>query len=135
MKAVSPLGRRRTQQKALFETGHKNNPARPGINLRRPVQLGEASGRPRTYGDPLTSEAVTSAVNTPATDRPSITSPASPRLGTQFTAVTSAIMDDSSLTGVTFSYQWVRVDGKNETDITEASAALPQNSTSCSPPR
>ena len=60
----------------------------------------------------------TAASNNFATGAPSITG--TPRVGQVLTADTSAIMDDDGVG--TFIYRWVRVDGRDETDIgTDAS--------------
>ena len=59
-------------------------------------------------------------VNTLATGAPTITG--TPRVGEELTADTSAIADDDGIATPDFTYQWVRVDGDDETDIgTDAS--------------
>ena len=55
------------------------------------------------------------AVNDPATGTPTITGTA--QVGQTLTAVTSAIMDADGLSNVSYTYQWIRVDGGTETDI------------------
>ena len=65
-------------------------------------------------GSPLT-------LNTPATGQPSVTGDAV--LEGVLTADVSAIMDDDGLTNVTFSYQWIRVEGGVETGIAGATSA------------
>ena len=60
------------------------------------------------------------AVNTPATGAPTISGTA--QVGETLTADTSAIADADGLDNATFSYQWVRVDGRTETDIPSAVA-------------
>ena len=60
------------------------------------------------------------AVNTPATGAPTISGTA--QVGETLTADTSAIADEDGLENATFSYQWVRVDGRTETDISNAMA-------------
>ena len=64
---------------------------------------------------------VSAASNTPATGAPTITG--TPRVGQTLTAVTTAIMDDDGLTGVSYTYQWIRVDGGTETNIAGAMAS------------
>ncbi len=59
-------------------------------------------------------------VNTPATGVPTISGTA--QVGETLTADTSAIADADGLDNATFSYQWVRVDGRTETDIPSAVA-------------
>ena len=62
--------------------------------------------------------------NHPATGEPAITGTA--QAGQELTAVTTGIMDADGLTGVDFTYQWVRVDAdgmSNPADITDATAA------------
>ena len=59
-------------------------------------------------------------VNTPATGAPTVTGTA--KLGEALTADTSGIADEDGLDNATFSYQWVRVDGRTETDIPSAVA-------------
>ena len=62
-----------------------------------------------------------SAVNTPATGAPTITG--TPQVGQTMTAVTTAIMDANGLTTVSYTYQWIRVDGGTETNISLATAS------------
>ena len=62
--------------------------------------------------------------NTAATGEPAITGMA--QAGQELTAVTTGIMDADGLTGVDFTYQWVRVDAdglSNPADISDATAA------------
>ena len=72
---------------------------------------------------PLTS-AATAAVraaavtNSPATGAPAITGTA--QVGQTLTAVTTGIMDADGLTNVSYTYQWIRVDGGAETNISGA---------------
>ena len=62
-------------------------------------------------------------VNNLATGAPTITG--TPRVGEELTADTSAIADDDGITTPDFTYQWVRVDGDDETDIgTDASTHI-----------
>ena len=78
---------------------------------------------------PLTSEktAAVAAGNTAATGKPSITGTA--EVGRTLTASTSGISDANGKTkaengdaGYAYTYQWVRVDGTNETDIAGATS-------------
>ena len=72
----------------------------------------------------LTSEAtatVGAADNNFATGAPTITGTA--QVGQTLTAVTTGIMDDDGLTTPGYTYQWIRVDGNTETDISEATAS------------
>ncbi len=62
-------------------------------------------------------------VNNLATGAPTITG--TPRVGEELTADTSAMADDDGITTPDFTYQWVRVDGGDETDIgTDASTHI-----------
>ena len=63
------------------------------------------------------------AANTPATGAPTITGTA--QVGQQLMAVTTAVMDADGLTGVSYTYQWIRVD----TDSTEANISGATSST------
>ena len=63
------------------------------------------------------------STNHAATGEPAITGTA--QAGQELTAVTTGIMDTDGLTGVDFTYQWVRVDADgtpNPVDITDATA-------------
>ena len=59
--------------------------------------------------------------NMPATGQPTLSGTA--RVGETLTVDTSGIMDPDGLTNVTYTYQWVRVDGSDETDITGATTS------------
>ena len=59
--------------------------------------------------------AVAAAANTLATGAPTITGTA--QVGQTLTAGTTAIMDADGLTSPTYTYQWIRVDGTDEEDI------------------
>ena len=65
--------------------------------------------------------AVSAAANTPATGAPTITGTA--QVGQTLTAGTTAIMDANGLTSVSYTYQWIRVDGGTETNIASATAS------------
>ena len=57
----------------------------------------------------------TAAVNTAATGAPAITGTA--QVDQRLTAVTTGIRDDDGLTSVSYTYQWIRVNGGTETEI------------------
>ena len=59
--------------------------------------------------------------NTPATGAPTITG--TPTVGQTLTAATTAIMDANGLNNVSYTYQWIRVDGGTETNISGATAS------------
>ena len=59
--------------------------------------------------------AVSAAPNTLATGAPTITGTA--QVGQTLTAGTTAIVDADGLTSVSYTYQWIRVDGTDEEDI------------------
>ena len=63
---------------------------------------------------------VSAAANTPATGAPAITGTA--QVGQTLTAVTTGIMDDDGLTNVSYAYQWIRVDGGTDADISGATS-------------
>ena len=56
--------------------------------------------------------------NTPATGKPAVSG--IPEVGEALTATTGTVADANGLTGATFAYQWVRVDGGQEEDIPSA---------------
>ena len=58
---------------------------------------------------------LTTRTNAAATGAPVISGTA--RVGETLTALTHAIRDGDGLTGASYSYQWLRVDGGNETEI------------------
>ncbi len=63
-------------------------------------------------------EAVAAKPNSEATGLPTITG--TPQVDETLTASTSAINDKDGLDNVEFSYQWIRSDGNNDTDIPDA---------------
>ena len=73
----------------------------------------------------LTDEAVTYSGNTPATGAPAVTGV--PQVGQTLTAGAGAIADLDGLTTTTFpgdyTFQWIRVDGADETDISGATSS------------
>ena len=58
-----------------------------------------------------------------ATGAPTISGTAT--VGEELTADTSAIMDNDGLTGVSYRYQWVRVDGTTDTNVGSDSSTYP----------
>ena len=64
---------------------------------------------------------VSAAANTAAMGAPTITGTA--QVGKRLTAVTTGITDANGLTSVTYTYQWIRVDGGTEADITGANSS------------
>ena len=58
--------------------------------------------------------------NNTATGKPTIRGMA--LVAQTLTASTTGIMDDDGLTGVSYSYQWIRVDGSDEDDISGATS-------------
>ena len=63
---------------------------------------------------------LTVSANNPATGAPTISGTAQVR--ETLTAATSGIMDADGLTGVRYSYQWIRVDGGTESNISGATS-------------
>ena len=61
------------------------------------------------------------AANTPATGAPTITGTA--QVGQTLTASTTGIADANGLTTPSYMYQWIRVDGTDEADLTDKTAA------------
>ena len=68
--------------------------------------------------DSATTEAA--VANTPATGNPFITGLTTPQVGQSLSASVGSINDADGTTNVVVSYQWIRVDGATETDITGA---------------
>ena len=60
-------------------------------------------------------DTTTASTNTAATGAPTITGTA--QVGQTLTAVTTGILDADGLTSPTYTYQWIRVDGTDEADI------------------
>ena len=65
--------------------------------------------------------AVAALPNSPATGQPTITGTA--QVDETLTANTSGIADEDGLTNPSFSYQWIRNDGSEDTDIQDATAS------------
>ena len=98
-----------------------------------PVRLGQLNGA----GDPIDSNRAEPAgtnrhyyalsnifvvPNTPATGQPAVTG--TPRVNETLTADTSGITDPEGTDNAVFTYQWIRVDGNDETDIDGATRAI-----------
>ena len=62
----------------------------------------------------------TPTTNTPATGNPFITGLPTPQVGQSLSASVGSINDADGTTNIVISYQWIRVDGATETDITGA---------------
>ena len=77
-----------------------------------PVQDEAGNDAPAFSGQSVN---VAAAPNTAATGAPTITGTA--QVGQTLTAGTTAIMDADGLTSPTYTYQWIRVDGTDEEDI------------------
>ena len=91
-----------------------------GTTIKVRVSFTDDANNPETLTSAATA-AVSAAPNTPATGAPTITGTA--QVGQTLTAVTTAIMDDDGLTSVSYTYQWIRVDGGTETNISGATAS------------
>ncbi len=77
---------------------------------------GSASRDPQIHKVPLPA-----ATNNPATGAPTISGTAS--VGQTLTAATGEIMDSDGLTSPGYTYQWIRVDGSTEADISGATSS------------
>ena len=64
--------------------------------------------------------ATTTTANTPATGNPFIIGMPTPQVGQSLSASVGNINDADGTTNIVVSYQWIRVDGATETDITGA---------------
>ena len=85
-----------------------------GMTIKVTVSFTDDAGNAETLTSAATAT-VTTADSTPATGAPTITGTA--QVGEILTAETAAIMDTDGLTSVTYTYQWIRVDTGDETDI------------------
>ena len=86
--------------------------------------LSSSSTTPRANSRPLYGLSAVfevAAANSPATGAPTIAG--TPTVGQTLTAGTTAIMDTNGLTTVSYTYQWIRVDGGAETNIAGAMAS------------
>ena len=89
------------------------------------VRVTVAAGTGYTVGSPnfanVTVNDDDDPPNSPATGAPTISG--FPQGGQTLTAATGGISDSDGLTSVSWSYQWIRVDGANETDISGATSS------------
>ena len=81
----------------------------------------DRAGNGNTVATRASSTYTATVVNTPAMGAPTITG--TPTVGETLTAVTTAIMDAEGLNNVSYTYQWIRVDGGTETNISTATAS------------
>ena len=92
-----------------------------GTTIKVRVSFTDDASNPETRTSAATA-AVAAAANNLATGAPTITGTA--QVGQTLTAVTTGIMDDDGLTGVSYTYQWIRVATDNtETNISGATAS------------
>ena len=91
-----------------------------GKTIKVKVSFTDDANNPETLTSAATT-AVAAAPNTAATGAPTISG--TPQVGETLTAGTSAIMDDDGLNNVSYTYQWIRVDGGVETNISMATAS------------
>ena len=89
-----------------------------GTTIKVKVIFTDDASNPETLTSTATA-AVAAAANTPATGAPTITGTA--QVGQTLTAGTTAIMDADGLTSVSYTYQWIRVDG-TDADISGATS-------------
>ena len=89
-----------------------------GTTIKVKVIFTDDASNPETLTSTATA-AVAAAANTPATGAPAITGAA--QVGQTLTAGTTAIMDADGLTSVSYTYQWIRVDG-TDADISGATS-------------
>ena len=90
-----------------------------GKTIKVKVSFTDDASNPETLTSAATSMVI-AAANNPATGVPTITGTA--QVGQTLTAVTTAIMDADGLTSVSYTYQWIRVDG-TDADIASATAS------------
>ena len=90
-----------------------------GKTIKVKVSFTDDASNAETLTSAATS-AVTSTANNPATGAPTISGTA--QVGQTLTAGTSGIMDSDGLTSPGYTYQWVRVDGSTESDISGATS-------------
>ena len=90
-----------------------------GKTIKVTVSFTDDASNPETLTSTATA-AVAAAANTPATGAPAITGAA--QVGQTLTAGTTAIMDANGLNSVNYMYQWIRVDGGAETNISGATS-------------
>ena len=85
-----------------------------GTTIKVKVSFTDDANNPETLTSAATAT-VSAAANTPATGAPTITGTA--QVGQTLTASTTGIADADGLTSPTYTYQWIRVDGTDEADI------------------
>ena len=85
-----------------------------GTTVKVTVSFTDDANNPETRTSAATA-AVSAAANTLATGAPTITGTA--QVGQTLTASTTGIADANGLTSPTYTYQWIRVDGTDEADI------------------
>ena len=90
-----------------------------GKTIKVKVSFIDDASHPETRTSAATA-VVSAASNTPATGAPTITG--TPQVGQTLTAVTTAIMDANGLNNVSYTYQWILVDG-SDSDISGATAS------------
>ena len=99
--------------------GVQEDPKQNGGENRDPLQRvvkDDTPGGPVGGKDPAETPA-----NNSATGAPTISGTA--RVGQTLTADTSGISDDDGLTNVSYSYQWIRNDGTDDSDIADATGS------------
>ena len=90
-----------------------------GKTIKVKVSFTDDASHPETRTSAATA-AVTAAANNPATGAPTITGTA--QVGQTLTAVTTGIMDADGLSSVSYTYQWIRVNG-SDADISGATSS------------
>ena len=78
------------------------------------------SGLSWSAGDAVALRLTEAVANTPATGNPFIIGMPTPQVGQSLSASVGNINDADGTTNIVVSYQWIRVDGATETDITGA---------------
>ena len=89
-------------------------PADQGKTIKVRVSFTDDADNEETLTSAATA-AVAAKPNSPATGAPTISGTA--QVGKTLTADTSGIADEDGLDNVSYSYQWIRSDGSNDTDI------------------
>ena len=90
-----------------------------GKTIKVKVSFTDDASNPETLTSAAT--ATVAATNNPATGSPTITGTA--RVDETLTAVTTGIMDADGLASPTYTYQWIRVDGGTDADISGATSS------------
>ena len=86
-----------------------------GLSIRVRLSFTDDAGNEESLTSAPTAAVAAAPSNTPATGTPVISGII--RVGETLTADTSGIADEDGLTNVSYSYQWVRSDGNDDTDI------------------